>query len=203
MQVSLFTSSQLLASFKQLILTYPNCKTQFNIVKFATKTQNWYTSFVKHILFIFFLLVTSTLFALLEIQIEGKNGWAAALPTWKKPVNKKGFLRFLSDPNQPQTGYHTYLWAFLFTISHLVFLLTDWTIQKEIYVISYYILLTTVEDFLWFVFNPHYGTKKFKKGLVPWHTNWFLGIPRNYWISYPLGIFLYLVGSGVIQLFAF
>ncbi len=153
---------------------------------------------MQHILFVGFLLLTASLFALLEIQIEGKDGWAAKLPTWRKPVNNKGLLGFLADPNQPQTGYHTYLWLFLFTISHIVFLLTSWTIRKEIYVISYYSLLTTVEDFLWFVFNPNYGIKKFKKEEIPWHTNWFLGLPRNYWINYPIGILLYLFGSGVI-----
>jgi hypothetical protein len=153
---------------------------------------------MQHLLFVIFLLITSVLFALLEIQIEGKDGWAGRLPTWRKPINKKGVLGFLSDPNQPQTGYHTHLWAFLFTISHIVFLLTPWTIRGEIYVISYYCLLTTIEDFLWFVLNPNYGIKKFKKGEIPWHTNWFLGLPRNYWINYPIGIILYLFGSGVI-----
>ncbi len=29
-----------------------------------------------------FALIVSTLFALLEIQIEGKDGWAAKLPTF-------------------------------------------------------------------------------------------------------------------------
>lgn len=153
---------------------------------------------MQHIFFFIFLGITSSLFALLEIQIEGKDGWAAKLPTWRKPVNKGGILGFLADPNQPRTGYHTYLWAFLFTISHIVFLLTPWTIRKEIYVISFYSLLTAVEDFLWFVFNPYYGIKKFKKGEIPWHTNWFLGVPQNYWINLPIGIILYLIGSGVI-----
>jgi len=153
---------------------------------------------MQHILFVVFLLLTSTIFALLEIQIEGKNGWAGKLPTWRKAVNQRGLLGFVVDPNQPRTGYHTYLWAFIFAISHFVFLLTPWDIQKEIYVLSYYVLLTAVEDFLWFVFNPYYGLKKFKKGEIPWHTNWFLGVPRTYWINYPLGIIFYLIGSGVI-----
>lgn len=153
---------------------------------------------MQHIFFFIFLGITASLFALLEIQIEGKDGWAKNLPTWRKPANTKGLLGFWVDPNQPRTGYHTYLWAFLFTISHIAFLLTPWTIRKEIYVISYYSLLTTLEDFLWFAFNPHYGIKKFKKGEIPWITNWFLGVPRTYWTAYPIGIFLYLIGSGVI-----
>ena len=35
---------------------------------------------MQHFLFVFFVLLTSLLFALIEIQIEGPHGWATKLP---------------------------------------------------------------------------------------------------------------------------
>jgi hypothetical protein len=153
---------------------------------------------VEHIIYLILLLLSSTFFALLEIQIEGKDGWAGKLPTWRKEEKPKGIFKFIKDPNQPQTGYHTYLWLFIFTMCHFVFVFIKWNLRNEILVISFYSLQNVVEDFLWFVFNPAFGIKKFKKELIPWHTYWFLGIPRNYWFQLPFGIFLYLFGAGLI-----
>jgi hypothetical protein len=53
---------------------------------------------MQHAVFVLFLLASATAFALLEIQIEGRHGWAENLPTWridnrwtrrlwKKPLN--------------------------------------------------------------------------------------------------------------------
>ena len=163
-------------------------ETLYNLIK----------DFMQHFFFLIFLFLSAYFFAKLEIQIEGKDGWAGNLPTWRKPPYKNGLLKLLTDPNQPLTGYHAYLWLFILVISHFVFLLVSWTVRAELYILSYYTLLTTLEDFLWFIFNPHYGLKKFKKGEILWHTYWLLGVPRIYWINYPLGIILYLIGSGII-----
>jgi hypothetical protein len=38
-----------------------------------------------------------------------------------------------------------------------------------------------LEDFLWFVFNPHYGIKKFRKGEIWWHKTWWGPVPSLYW----------------------
>lgn len=55
-----------------------------------------------NILFFFlFILTASILMALFEIQVEGKNGWAADLPTWRS--NNKWLYKFMG--NRPVTGY--------------------------------------------------------------------------------------------------
>jgi hypothetical protein len=45
----------------------------------------------------------------LEIQIEGANGWASALPTWR--IETKWLLWLTSG--KPLTGYHVWLNALL------------------------------------------------------------------------------------------
>ena len=39
-----------------------------------------------------------------------------------------------------------------------------------------------VEDLFWFVFNPHYGWRKFTRGNVWWHKRWLFGLPLDYWL---------------------
>ena len=59
---------------------------------------------MSHALFILALGITAVLFALLEIQIEGPNGWASSLPTWR--VENRWTRLFYSS--KPLTGYHLY-----------------------------------------------------------------------------------------------
>ena len=153
---------------------------------------------MNHVLFFCYLFITSSVFALLEIQIEGKNGWAAELPTWRLAKQLKGWMRVFIDPKKPITGYHVYLWTFLFLLSHLPFLLIKWNIQLELLVLSYYWLLLTLEDFLWFIYNPHYGIKKFNPKNITWHTVWLFGLPLQYWVKIPIGVVLYLYGTGIL-----
>ena len=53
------------------------------------------------ILFFSFLFVLAALFALAEIQIEGPQGWAANLPTWRV---KNRWTRLLYGANRPVRG---------------------------------------------------------------------------------------------------
>jgi hypothetical protein len=55
-----------------------------------------------------------------------------------------------------------------------------------------------IEDFLWFVFNPHYGIKKFRKGQIWWHTNWLGPMPVLYWWLLPVVIVLLYFGRTAI-----
>lgn len=135
----------------------------------------------------FLLAITCTiLFALLEIQIEGKDGWASKLPTWKIYFKNK-------NPNTPLTGYHTYTWLLLFLIPHIAFLFIPWSFGKELVVISFYLFIIIFEDFLWFVFNPNFGIKKFKKEYIPWHPVWLGPLPIQYYFGFILwGIIFWL-----------
>lgn len=148
-------------------------------------------------LFIFFvfLVTAAVLLALWEIQIEGSNGWAAQLPTWRL---SNRFTRLLMG-GRPLTGYHTFLTLFLLLLLHGPLLFLDWSGQVEAKIIGLYLVLITVEDWLWFVFNPAWGLRKFKESkALWWHPRWVLGLPNFYWVSLPLGILAILWGFGII-----
>jgi hypothetical protein len=133
-------------------------------------------------------LCISVVFALFEIQIEGKNGWAEKLPTWKF---YKTWFRFIPGGNKPITGYHFYLWLLIFLLSHVVYVNSDFTIKTELLILSFLVFVLRVEDFLWFVFNPNFGIRKFNKRSIPWHTQWLGPAPIQYWISVVFWILLF------------
>lgn len=142
------------------------------------------------ILFFVILFLAAVIFALAEIQIEGKHGWAAKLPTWRYTINTR--LTFF---NREITGYHTFIFALVFLLPHFAFVLTPWTLGGELYILAFYILLNPTEDFLWFVLNPNYRLNKFTKEHVKWHKYWFLNLPFDYWITIPTGIVLFTLAG--------
>lgn len=64
--------------------------------------------------FCVFLFLTSWLFALVEIHIEGPHGWATSLPTWR--VQNRITRIFYGG--KPLTGYHLYVQLFVLLMSH-------------------------------------------------------------------------------------
>lgn len=131
-------------------------------------------------LYFFLFTAIALVFALLEIQIEGKDGWAKKLPTWRF---YQSWFQYLPGANKPLTGYHFYLWIFIFLFLHTPYLFVPFSIKTELLLLSGYLYILRLEDFLWFVLNPHYGLKKFKKGSVPWHTDWWGPLPAQYYYS--------------------
>jgi hypothetical protein len=97
------------------------------------------------LLSVLFVVVLSILLAYLEIQIEGKYGWARNLPTWRRDMN--GFV---------WTGYHVALWSFLLVVVHIPFLFTAWTGKKECFVLSFLVLILLLEDTFWFLMNKDF-----------------------------------------------
>lgn len=143
-----------------------------------------------HLWFALYLIFVSAAFALLEVQIEGRQGWARGLPTWR--IENRITRALLG--NRPVTGYHFYIHVFIFSISQLPFALqlAPLSLKAEARVLSFLILFWILEDFLWFVFNPDYGIRSFRKERVWWHAGTWWGImPRDYWIFAPLGLVLY------------
>jgi len=55
------------------------------------------------------MVALSVILALWEIQIEGRDGWAAGLPAWRKET---GLLVKITG-GRPVTGYHVYMTLFL------------------------------------------------------------------------------------------
>ena len=144
--------------------------------------------------FLFFVVVAAFLFAKIEIEIEGRHGWAENLPTWRvehhflldwffggrsltaitpERSSSSCFCSICRSSGQ-EDGVSPFLIA-------------------ELHVFWGYLLFWVLEDMLWFVLNPHYGWKKFTKENVPWHKRWALGVPADYWAAGALAILLLVV----------
>ena len=129
--------------------------------------------------------------ALLEIEIEGEHGWAKNLPT------KKVKLWFYDKLGKEITGYHMILQIFLLLFMHLPLILESrFSWELEMLIITQYLFFLAYWDYLWFVLNPHFRLKNFKKGGVPWHTSWILKLPTEYWIAIIVAIFLPVIFFG-------
>jgi hypothetical protein len=138
---------------------------------------------MKIFLIIVYIFISALVFAALEIQIEGKNGWAAKLPTFRIKNKIMGV--------RPLTGYHLFFILFTLIIFHFpVFFLDKWSSKNEFLVLGSWILMETLEDFLWFAINPDFGLKKFnnKNPDLWWYKSWFLGLPSFYWYTFPIGL---------------
>jgi len=134
------------------------------------------------------ILIAAFCWANLEIHIEGSAGWAANLPTWK--IDKHILLDVFYG-GRPLTGYHVWAFSSVFFFFHLpYFFLHTWSLHMEGCAIAGYNLFWVVEDFLWFVLNPHFGWSKFNKNSIWWHKRWLLGLPLDYWLLGSLGALL-------------
>jgi hypothetical protein len=144
-----------------------------------------------HAAFFVFAFVNAAIFALLEIQIEGPQGWAANLPTWR--VENRWTKIFYGG--KTLTGYHFYILLFVLVILHGPFALglIAFSWPAELRILACMILFWVLEDFLWFVFNPAFGLRRFRKEFIPWHAPaWWWIMPRDYWVFTPLAVALYL-----------
>jgi hypothetical protein len=130
-----------------------------------------------------------------EIQIEGKDGWAAKLPAWR--ISQGWLMRFTGG--LPITGYHVFLSVFLIAIIHLPVFFTGWTLRLESLLLGFFVGIMLVEDFLWFVLNPNYGIKNFRKGKIWWHKHWWGPVPAIYWFLLVLAAVLIWFGRIVLQ----
>lgn len=145
---------------------------------------------LKILAYFIFIFLLSTDFALLEIQIEGKHGWAQRLPTF---VYKKNWIFNLLGGKYP-TGYHIiFVILFLPMFFHLPIFFTHWSIYKEFIVIGSWLFLIVAEDFMWFVLNPSFGLKSFhsKNKEIWWHEKWFGPFPDLY-LEFILLAFIFL-----------
>ena len=145
------------------------------------------------VLLLAWVVLLATLFAELEIQIEGARGWAAGLPTWR--ITDQRLLK-LCFGGREITGYHVFAFGFMFCVFHLPVAMAghfSWRIEARI--LGSLMLFWIVEDLLWFVLNPAFGLAKLTPGTVPGHPHWLLGVPVDYlvyallsavllWVSY-------------------
>lgn len=142
-----------------------------------------------------FWFVLAMVFAAVEIEVEGKHGWAEKTSTWFRtqgvPARVYGFFM----GGRPLTGYHLFMFLLPILVFHAHFIMgVSWSLPGELAVIAVYAAWMPVWDYLWFVLNPYYGVKKFKKQSVWWHS-------RSHWLFdfTPLD---YVAGWGISVLLA-
>jgi hypothetical protein len=134
------------------------------------------------------VLVGAFLWAKLEIEIEGKYGWAANLPTWRI---KKHVLLDIFMGGRDLTGFHTWAFSFVAFAFHLPLIWAGhWTGPLECEVLGCLMLFWVLEDFFWFMFNPHYGWALYRKQQIAWHRRWFWVLPLDHWGMIAIGFFL-------------
>lgn len=132
--------------------------------------------------------VIAFIVAKLEINIEGKHGWAESLPTGHF---KNKFTKILWG-KEWITAYHLWLALLIFTFLHFPFWFGHvWTLSIELQLIAGFLYGILLEDILWFVMNPYYGIRKLNKENAPWHNNWLGPIPGMY-TRLSIGIALFL-----------
>lgn len=141
-----------------------------------------------------YIFILAVFLAILEIQIEGPHGWAKNLPTWR-PKSKGLILRLYQKlmSDREATGYHMVMFTFVLLIFHLPYffgLSISW--EHWLQTMSYFFIFVVLWDFLWFVLNPHYPLKQFKKEHIWWHKRWRLGLPVDYYGSVILSLMILL-----------
>jgi len=131
----------------------------------------------------FYIFVLAVTLALIEIEIEGPDGWAANLPTWR-PHKDKWYTRLFASlfSNKELTGYHLTVFIFVFLIFHLPFVFgIDLNWDTWLRTMFYYMNFIILWDFLWFVLNPAFTIKRFNSKNVTWHKKWFWIMPVDYY----------------------
>ena len=144
-------------------------------------------------LFWFFI---AAVFAVVEIEVEGKHGWAEKTSTWFRTKGLAATFYGFFMGGKPLTGYHLFMFFLPLLAFHAHFVMgVQWSFARELLVFAMYFAWLPTWDFLWFVLNPYYGVKKFKRENVWWHA-------KSHWLFNvtPLD---YLFGWGVSLLFAF
>jgi len=133
-----------------------------------------------------YLFVSALMLAYLEVQIEGKNGWAGRLPTWRASGKWYGKLYQRVMGGKELTGYHIGVFGFVFLFLHYPFFAGgfNWSLFGELWVLSIFFLFSVVWDYLWIIINPHYGViRRRPQNDVIWHRHWWGPFPRDYYFG--------------------
>jgi hypothetical protein len=136
------------------------------------------------------MIILAFLHALQETQIEGNAGWARHLPTFRISTFVTKLLL-----NKEITGYHIFMLSMWIVIFHGIYLFQPINVKTELTILGLLNWYFIIEDFLFFVVNPHYGIKKFKKGHISWHKRFFCFLPVSYWWGMIIGTGLLILGG--------
>ena len=128
----------------------------------------------------------------IEIEIEGGVGWAERLPTWYLKRGLTGRIYGIVMGQRPLTGYHVYAFTIPMLILHLPYVMgVDWSVAAELRTIATYFVLAVIWDYLWFVLNPAYTVRRFRRGNVWWfEVPWIWRFPLDYYLGVGFSIVL-------------
>jgi hypothetical protein len=119
------------------------------------------------------VFVLAFLFAAVEVEIEGAHGWAERLPTWRRTSGAAARAFGMLMSGRPLTGYHLFMLPLPVAAFHLPFVFgTPWSWRTELLVGATYHAFAIGWDYLWFVLNPAYGVRAFRRGNVRWYPRW-------------------------------
>ena len=132
---------------------------------------------------ILFWSVFATVVACIEIESEGKYGWADKTPTWYRTTGFWGKAYGVLMRVKPLTGYHAFMFFLPVLIFHAAFFMgAPWSLKAELGTWALYFGWCPLWDYFWFVLNPAYKGK-FKKEYIWWHAKspWVFGLfPMDY-----------------------
>jgi hypothetical protein len=132
----------------------------------------------------------------IEIEIEGGVGWAERLPTWYLKRGLTGRIYGIVMGQRPLTGYHVYAFTIPMLILHLPYVMgVDWSVAAELRTIATYFVLAVIWDYMWFVLNPAYTVRRFRRGNVWWfEVPWIWRFPLDYYLGVGFSMVLVAVG---------
>lgn len=125
---------------------------------------------------IVFWSLFATVLACVEIESEGKWGWAEKAPTWFRTTGLPARLYGLAMGGKPLTGYHAFMFFLPVFIFHAHFAMgMEWSIAAECKAWAMYFVWCVMWDYHWFVLNPFYA-KRFRRDQIWWHA-------KSYWVG--------------------
>jgi hypothetical protein len=131
-----------------------------------------------------FIVLVAFLYACIEIEIEGKHGWAEKLPTAR-----------LTNTKTSLTVYHVLFFAAMCSLMHFPYITGfTWSVRNECFTLAMLMAFFLMEDVYWFALNPAYGLSEIPNAW--WHRDSLCcSIPKIYFVLAVL-IFAFLACSG-------
>lgn len=128
----------------------------------------------------------------IEIEIEGGYGWAERLPTWFLRRGIVGRVYGIVMGSRPLTGYHVFAFSIPLIVLHFPYVMgVEWTLSGELRTLATFFVIAVVWDYLWFVLNPAYTVRRFRRGAVWWfEVPWIWRFPLDYYSGVGLSIVL-------------
>ncbi len=150
---------------------------------------------------VLFWSVFATVLACIEIESEGKHGWAHKAPTWYRTTGFWARVYGLVMGGKPLTGYHAFMFFLPVLIFHAHFFMgVPWSTEAECRAWALYFVWCPLWDYYWFVLNPHYAGQ-FRRESIWWHAKspWVGGL---FPLDYVSGLAASLACAGIGAWFA-